>query len=68
MHTRFSTCELHNCDSHQVWSGTYWPKSNKRERDAPKVHLYSDDFGGNLNTIVNGTSKMDDISLDIAKV
>ena len=68
MRTRFSPCGLHYCYSHQVRDGYDCTKSDNRVCDAPKVRLYYDLFGKMLKTILNGTSKMDDISLAVSKV
>ena len=65
---KFAPCGLHYYDSHQVRSGTDCTKSNKRAHDTTEVHFYFDEFGTMLKTIVNHTSKMDDIYLAITKV
>ena len=68
MYTIFAPCGLYYCAFHQVWVGTYFPKSNHIVHDAPEVQLYYDEFGTMLKTLVNGTSKMDYVSFIIAKV
>ena len=62
IHDQYAGSGIHDCGSHVYRNAAEWPKSSKREDDAPEVKMYASQFETMFKTFAKYVRKMNDIS------